>query len=81
MNAREYIKLVVRAGEALQEVRDAELRAAPHPRAAIEALSEAFRLAIRESPPAPTSGLVEYQRLIARLGIARQGDGASSPRS
>ena len=56
------------AGKALQAIKDSELRSDPHPGLAIEALSEAFRYAVRSQPPSPTSGLVEFQRLMSQLG-------------
>ena len=34
---------------------------------AIEQLSDAFESALRHYPPAPTSGLVEQQRIFARV--------------
>jgi len=37
--------------------------------AAIEQLSDAFESALRHYPPAATSGLVEQQRLFARLHL------------
>ena len=67
VDEKNYVRLLVRAGAELGKMRDAELRASPHPRAAIEALGEAFRFAVRTNPPGDTSGLVEFQRLILRL--------------
>ena len=67
MDPRSYIRLMAQTGEALQAIKDAELRSDPHPGLAIEALSEAFRYAVRSQPPSPTSGLVEFQRLISQL--------------
>jgi len=37
--------------------------------AAIEQLSDAFESALRHYPPATTSGLVEQQRIFARLHL------------
>lgn len=37
--------------------------------AAIEQLSDAFESALRHYPPAATSGLVEQQRIFARLHL------------
>ena len=37
--------------------------------AAIEQLSDAFESALRHYPPADTSGLVEQQRIFARLHL------------
>jgi hypothetical protein len=67
MDEKSYIRLLARAGAALQEVKDEELRAAPHPAEVIEALSEAFRFAVRRQGPSASSGLVEFQRLVSRL--------------
>ena len=74
VDEKSYIRLIQRTGAALQQVKDEELRAAGHPRAAIEALSEAFRFAVRSQPPRASSGLVEYQRLVGRLRVSTAHD-------
>ncbi len=68
MDPKSYIRLMAQAGKALQAIKDSELRSNPNPGLAIEALSEAFRYAVRSQPPSPTSGLVEFQRLMSQLG-------------
>ena len=54
------------AGEALARVKRRELEALRTPEA-LEHLADVFEAALRDAPRTRTSGLVEQQRLFARL--------------
>jgi hypothetical protein len=66
MDEKEYIELLKSRSQVLQNIRDEELRNAPHPLAAIEALDGPFRYALRANPPKPYSGLVEFHKILAK---------------
>jgi hypothetical protein len=51
-------------GPILEKIRDREIRQADTP-SAIRSLEQAFRIALRDLPPRPSSGLVEWQRWMA----------------
>ena len=55
-----------RAAPVLQEVRDADIRAADTARM-IESTNSLFRDAVKHFPPRPDSGLVEQQRWFKML--------------
>ncbi len=56
------------AGPTLERLRAEAIRNSDTA-AAIEQLSDAFESALRHYPPAATSGLVEQQRIFARLHL------------
>ena len=66
MTLKEYVQLLKRTGAELDRIRVEELRASPSPWKAARALDGNFQLALKTKPPAPTSGLVEFQRLLHR---------------
>lgn len=63
---REWIRNWEETGPLLEQLRAEDIRNSDTA-AAIEQLSDAFESARREWSPPPTSGLVEQQRLFARL--------------
>jgi hypothetical protein len=63
---REAVLAWKRAGAALEAVRRKEIAGADTQKA-LAVLEEIFELALRESPPRPTSGLIEQQRWFQRL--------------
>ncbi len=63
---RQWIRNWEEAAPVLERLRDEAIRHSD-PAKAIEQLSDAFESARRHHPPATTSGLVEQQRLFARL--------------
>jgi hypothetical protein len=63
---RAWVEAWKRAGPLLEELRSRELRQVVTSDA-IQALNGAFQAARRLGGPAPTSGLVEQQRLLQRL--------------
>jgi hypothetical protein len=63
---KERIAAWKRAAPVLQEVRDADIRAADTV-AAIESMTLLFRDAVKHLPPRPDSGLVEQQRWFMKL--------------
>jgi hypothetical protein len=63
---RERVAAWERAAPVLQEVRDADIRAADTA-SAIGSMTLLFRDAVKSFPPGPTSGLVEQQRWFAKL--------------
>ena len=60
----EYVRHWKQAGPMLEEIRDREIRDADTP-LAIRGFEQAFRIALRDLPPRPSSGLVEWQRAMA----------------
>ncbi len=67
MDLKEYVSLLKVGGKKRNELRADALRDAPYSPNAILALSNAFRISLKSSPPKQTSGLVEFQRLMAKL--------------
>ena len=63
---RQWVDTWRGAGEALSRVKRSELERLETPRA-LEQLADAFEMALRTAPPAAISGLVEQQRIFARL--------------
>jgi len=63
---RRWVETWKRADEALAQVKRAELERLDTG-AALEQLADAFELARRRALPTTTSGLVEQQRLFARM--------------
>jgi hypothetical protein len=63
---RQWVQNWEAVGPVLERLRAEEIRNCDTARA-IEQLSDAFESARREWSPPPTSGLVEQQRLFARL--------------
>jgi len=68
MNKKQYVSLLKQRGELLDKIRDEELCHSKHPRYYIEALEGPFLYAIASSQHTVTSGLVEFQQLIKKLG-------------
>jgi hypothetical protein len=62
---RLWVQTWQKAGEVLRELRRREVRRIDTADAIMQ-LEDAFRSALREHPPKPTSGLVEQQRWFAR---------------
>jgi hypothetical protein len=56
-------------GPLLEQIRDQDIRQADTA-SAIQSFNHAFRTALRDLPPRPTTGLVEWQRWMA---VWRQG--------
>ena len=71
MSDREKIELWVqtwkKAGPELEAIRRREIRDADNLQV-LAALEGAFNHALRSNPPRPSSGLVEMQRYLAKLG-------------
>lgn len=65
-NLRAWVETWKRVGPLLEELKNRELRQVVTSEA-IQALDGAFQAARRLGGPAPTSGLVEQQRLLQRL--------------
>jgi hypothetical protein len=63
---RRWAKAWDEAGPQLEEIRRRELETLD-PVKALALLEDAFNDAIRRNPPRPSSGLVEMQRLFAKL--------------
>lgn len=63
---RAYVERWQRVGPLLQEVRDADIRAADTT-SMIACSNLLFRDAVKHFPPAPDSGLVEQQRWFMKL--------------
>jgi hypothetical protein len=63
---RQWVQNWEAVGPVLERLRAEEIRSSDTAKA-IEQLSDAFESARREWSPPPTSGLVEQQRLFARL--------------
>ena len=59
-----YVRRWKDLGPLLEQIRDAEIRAADTP-SAIQMMDQAFRIALRDLPPRDSSGLVEWQRAMA----------------
>lgn len=57
----EYVRRWRQLSPTLEAIRDNETRQAVTPES-IRMLEQAFRIALRDLPPRPTSGLVEWQR-------------------
>ncbi len=66
MTLKDYISLIKRSGEKLNQIRDSELRATTSFVGVFEAMSEPFAYALQSQPPAASSGLVEFQRIITQ---------------
>jgi len=62
---RLWVRTWQRASPVLAELRCRELRQTDTAKAILQ-LEDAFQSALRERPPAPTSGLVEQQHWFAR---------------
>jgi hypothetical protein len=67
-NIRKWLAGWRKAGPVLERLR-AEVIRNSDTAGAIEQLSDAFESALRQYPPAATSGLVEQQRIFARLRL------------
>jgi len=67
-NIRRWLAGWQTAGLVLEKLRAEAIRNSDTA-AAIEQLSDAFESALRHYPPAATSGLVEQQRIFARLRL------------
>ena len=63
---RRWVAAWKKAGPELERIRREELLRVDVARA-LESLEDAFLCALRDSPPKPSSGLVEQQRLFGRL--------------
>jgi hypothetical protein len=66
MDVHRWVETWRSAGEALARVKRDEL-ARLDTRTALAQLADAFRLALRDARPTTTSGLVEQQKVFARL--------------
>jgi hypothetical protein len=64
-NERLWVQTWQKAGPVLDQLRRQEIRQADTAKAILQ-LDDAFRSALRERPPGPTSGLVEQQYWFAR---------------
>lgn len=62
---RLWVQTWQKAGPVLRELHDRDVCRADTAKAILQ-LDDAFRSALREHPPGPTSGLVEQQRWFAR---------------
>jgi hypothetical protein len=62
---RDYLRRWRELGPILEDIRDNEIRAADTP-SAIRMFDQAFRIALRDLPPRESSGLVEWQRHMAK---------------
>jgi hypothetical protein len=67
-NIRRWLAGWQKAGPVLERLRADAIRNSDTA-AAIEQLSDAFESALRNYPPPATSGLVEQQRIFARLRL------------
>ena len=67
-NLRRWVAGWQKAGSLLERLRNEAIRNSDTA-CAIEQLSDAFESALRHYPPAATSGLVEQQRIFARLRL------------
>ena len=63
---REYVRIWRTNGPLLEAIRDREIREADTI-ASIQMFAEAFRIALRDLPPRPDSGLVKWQEAMMRL--------------
>jgi hypothetical protein len=61
---KQYARRWKELGPLLQQIRDREIREADT-HAAILELDGAYRIALRDLQPRPSSGLVEWQRVMA----------------
>jgi hypothetical protein len=61
---REYVVRWKKLGPILEEIQDREIREADTA-AVIRSMDQAFQIALRDSPPRETSGLVEWHRRAA----------------
>jgi len=59
-----YVRRWKKLGPILDSIRDNEIRQADTA-ASIQALDQAYRIALRDLPPRTSSGLVEWQRYMA----------------
>lgn len=59
----EYVRRWEKLGPIPEEIRDRETRQADTA-ASIQMFTQAFRIALRDLPPRPSSGLVEWQRYM-----------------
>lgn len=63
--AKRRVQAWITAGPLLQQVRDADIRAA-NTAQMINCCNSLFQQTVKDLPPKPTSGLVEQQRWFAR---------------
>lgn len=68
-DAQKWVNIWVRAGAALEEVRQNDVRSADTA-AAMRSFTGSVLHAVRTRPPAQTSGLVEQQRLFRKFRVA-----------
>jgi len=61
--AQQLVRRWRHLGPILEEIRDQETRQADTP-TSIRMMEQAFRIALRDLPPRPSSGLVEWQRYM-----------------
>jgi len=61
---RAYARRWKELGPLLEQIRDQDIRQADTA-SAIQSFNHAFRTALRDLPPRPTTGLVEWQRWMA----------------
>jgi hypothetical protein len=64
---RRWVETWKQAGPELEAIRREEIRQMEDSRPILEALEPAFNQALRDLPPRPTSGMIEMQRLFAKL--------------
>ncbi len=64
-NLREYVERWERTGKVLEKLRREEIKKADLTET-IRALNDAFRAALRLSPNKPTSGLVEFHKIMKK---------------
>jgi len=62
---KEYVRIWKENGPLLEAIRDQEIREADTVQS-IRMFEQAFRMAVRSSPPEPWSGLVEWQQYMMR---------------
>ena len=66
MDAKGWVKMWMATGERLESIRLKELRTV-NTASGIESFAGLETEAIRAYPPKPTSGLIEFQKLLQRL--------------